>query len=218
MAKQVVNISTPGDGFGDPLYDAFGKVNGNFTELYNAEATSVSAAGAGNIPVATDFPRFVTDGNTLEGLDQAGMLAALGIEAGATADQTPADLGLVIGTDVAAALGADDNYVTNAELATLQTAPTDIGVAIAEAVAGEHTAAGVLVYPFSVAQTNTYVNGVYTGSSCSYDAKSWTFSITGTNLDGQVTEMTANDGSITGPWTKTLGYTGGTLTTEGAWG
>jgi hypothetical protein len=36
MAKQIVNIGTPDKGNGDPLRTAFGKINDNFTELYNA--------------------------------------------------------------------------------------------------------------------------------------------------------------------------------------
>lgn len=35
MAKQIVNIGQPDKGNGDPLRTAFGKINDNFTELYN---------------------------------------------------------------------------------------------------------------------------------------------------------------------------------------
>lgn len=42
MTQQVINRGTsPGDGTGEILYDAFGKVNGNFTELYQLIGTSL---------------------------------------------------------------------------------------------------------------------------------------------------------------------------------
>jgi len=36
MAKQVIGLSSPGDGLGDPLRDGGTKLNANFTELYGA--------------------------------------------------------------------------------------------------------------------------------------------------------------------------------------
>ena len=36
MAKQIINLSTPNSGNGDPLRTAFSKINANFTELYVA--------------------------------------------------------------------------------------------------------------------------------------------------------------------------------------
>lgn len=36
MAKQIINVSTPNSGKGDPLRLAFSKINDNFTELYVA--------------------------------------------------------------------------------------------------------------------------------------------------------------------------------------
>ena len=41
MAQQTINISTPNSGLGDTAYVAFGKVNANFTELYNATSIPV---------------------------------------------------------------------------------------------------------------------------------------------------------------------------------
>ena len=42
MAKQVINIGTaPNSKTGDPLRDAFTKINNNFTELYNLSAADV---------------------------------------------------------------------------------------------------------------------------------------------------------------------------------
>jgi hypothetical protein len=41
MAKQTINIgATANDKTGDPLRTAFGKINDNFTELYNLTAVS----------------------------------------------------------------------------------------------------------------------------------------------------------------------------------
>lgn len=45
MAKQVIGIgTTPNDGTGDPLRDAFDKCNDNFTELYNGVAPTGTPA------------------------------------------------------------------------------------------------------------------------------------------------------------------------------
>jgi len=48
MAKQVINIgTTANDGTGDPIRDAFDKVNDNFTELYTDDAGDVGSIVAG---------------------------------------------------------------------------------------------------------------------------------------------------------------------------
>ena len=48
MAKQVINIgTTANDGTGDPIRDAFDKVNDNFTELYSDDAGDVGSIVAG---------------------------------------------------------------------------------------------------------------------------------------------------------------------------
>jgi len=48
MAKQVINIgTTANDGTGDPIRDAFDKVNDNFTELYTDDAGDVNSIVAG---------------------------------------------------------------------------------------------------------------------------------------------------------------------------
>ena len=51
MAQQVINIgSVANDGTGDPLRDAFGKINENFTELYQDDAGDVnSVTGSGGL-------------------------------------------------------------------------------------------------------------------------------------------------------------------------
>lgn len=62
MALETINIGTlPNDGSGDTLRTAFGKINNNFTTLYNAAtltSTTVTAAGTGNVVV------FSTNANT----------------------------------------------------------------------------------------------------------------------------------------------------------
>ena len=48
MAKQVINIgTTANEGTGDPIRDAFDKVNDNFTELYSDDAGDVGSIVAG---------------------------------------------------------------------------------------------------------------------------------------------------------------------------
>lgn len=52
MTKQVINIGTsPNDGTGDGLRTAFGKVNSNFTELYDAQITTLDSLT--NVSAAT---------------------------------------------------------------------------------------------------------------------------------------------------------------------
>ena len=42
MAKQVIGVgTTANDGTGDPIRDAFVKVNANFTDLYDDDAADV---------------------------------------------------------------------------------------------------------------------------------------------------------------------------------
>lgn len=54
MAKQVINIgSTANDGTGDPIRDAFDKVNDNFTELYSDDAGDVGSITA-TAPIERD--------------------------------------------------------------------------------------------------------------------------------------------------------------------
>ena len=59
MAQQTINIgSVANDGTGDPLRDAFGKINENFTELYTDDTGDVnSVTGSGGLtanPTAGD--------------------------------------------------------------------------------------------------------------------------------------------------------------------
>jgi len=54
MAKQVINIgTTANDGTGDPIRDAFDKVNDNFTELYTDDAGDVGSITA-TAPIERD--------------------------------------------------------------------------------------------------------------------------------------------------------------------
>jgi hypothetical protein len=41
MTQQIINIGTPNKGNGDPLRNAFLKINQNFTELYNTAGADV---------------------------------------------------------------------------------------------------------------------------------------------------------------------------------
>ena len=54
MAKQVIGVgTTANDGTGDPIRDAFVKVNANFTELYTDDAGDVGSITA-TAPIARD--------------------------------------------------------------------------------------------------------------------------------------------------------------------
>ena len=45
MTKQIINVSTPNDGLGDTLRDAFVKTNSNFTELYTSPPGTSGTSG-----------------------------------------------------------------------------------------------------------------------------------------------------------------------------
>lgn len=72
MAQQVINIgSVANDGTGDPLRDAFDKVNDNFTELYNDDAGDVnSVTGSGGLTASP------TTGAVVVSLDDGGVTNA----------------------------------------------------------------------------------------------------------------------------------------------
>jgi hypothetical protein len=56
MAKQTINIGTnPNDGTGDTLRAAGGKINDNFTELYNSGNSSSSVANTANVTAQAAF-------------------------------------------------------------------------------------------------------------------------------------------------------------------
>lgn len=78
MAQQTINIgAAPNDGTGDPLRDAFDKINDNFTELYGVPGTSFASAaeirtgveaGKAIAPdqlTASHEPQTLTDGGTV---------------------------------------------------------------------------------------------------------------------------------------------------------
>ncbi len=61
MAKKTLNIgTTANDGQGDTLRDAGGKINDNFTELYEADSDGVSALDAvkAELAASTNFADF----------------------------------------------------------------------------------------------------------------------------------------------------------------
>jgi hypothetical protein len=58
MTQQIINIGTsPNDTTGDPLRTAFGKVNANFTELYNNNYISKTSLKA-VVAASTSFADF----------------------------------------------------------------------------------------------------------------------------------------------------------------
>jgi hypothetical protein len=51
MSQEIINIGElPNDGTGDPLRTAFGKINNNFTTLFNTSTENETANTTGNIP------------------------------------------------------------------------------------------------------------------------------------------------------------------------
>lgn len=81
MAKQVINIgSTANDGTGDPLRDAFDKINDNFTENYTSIAALIAGSGGtGGGAVGTLDPVVISSGVTLSNGD---MTATSGTQGG----------------------------------------------------------------------------------------------------------------------------------------
>jgi len=64
MAKQTINIGlAPNDGNGDPIRDAFDKVNDNFTELYNFDAGLPAVATSGDYGDLQGLPTLFTANN-----------------------------------------------------------------------------------------------------------------------------------------------------------
>jgi len=98
MAKQIVNTGlADNDGTGDPLRNAFTKVNENFTELYNAESFSGDYDDLSNTPTSiTDFG--ITDGsnNQILSTDGAGNFTFVNAGGGGSGIALTA---LSIGTD-----------------------------------------------------------------------------------------------------------------------
>lgn len=60
MAKQVINVgSGPNSKNGEPLRNAFVKINENFTEMYNSSSESISVAQLKSIVnLSSDFNDF----------------------------------------------------------------------------------------------------------------------------------------------------------------
>jgi len=77
MAKQVIGVgTTANDGTGDPIRDAFVKVNANFTELYTDDAGDVGSITA-TAPIARDS---ATGAVTISLNDDGITFAKLGVE------------------------------------------------------------------------------------------------------------------------------------------
>ena len=73
MAKQIINIgTTANDGTGDPLRDAFDKVNDNFTELYTDDAGDVNSVNAGTGITVNSTTGAVTVTNSLPNATHTG--------------------------------------------------------------------------------------------------------------------------------------------------
>ena len=62
MAKETINVGTsPNKGDGDPLRNAFTKINSNFDELYTADETFISLTDLKAVVAASvDFADFQT--------------------------------------------------------------------------------------------------------------------------------------------------------------
>lgn len=72
MAKQVINVGiNANDGTGDPIRDAFVKVNDNFTELYSDDTGDV-----GSITATAPIARDVATGDVTISLNDAGITNA----------------------------------------------------------------------------------------------------------------------------------------------
>ena len=99
MAKQIVNTGlADNDGTGDPLRNAFTKVNENFTELYNAESFSGSYADLSDKPSSiTAFG--ITDGSNNQILSTDGAGNFTFINAGGSGGSGIGLTDLSIGTD-----------------------------------------------------------------------------------------------------------------------
>jgi len=109
-----------------------------------------------------------------------------------------------------------DNYILQSTTAGVR---SWVALANADALAeaaDEKTAAGVLVYPSHVEQDINYdTEGGVDNYTCSYQTKTWTLEMTTKDSQGNITLMTANDGGVNGPWTRTLTYNSDNLITNG---
>lgn len=114
MAKQIVNTGlADNDGTGDPLRNAFTKVNENFTELYNAESFSGSYADLSNKP--TSITAFgITDGsnNQILSTDGAGNFTFVNSSASVDLD-TELDVASATNNQVLSWTGTEFDWVDN---------------------------------------------------------------------------------------------------------
>lgn len=65
MSRQVINVSTPNDGLGDPLRDAFVKTNENFAELYSLTGSTSSSGSTLSVTGITNTLVKFTSSNTI---------------------------------------------------------------------------------------------------------------------------------------------------------
>lgn len=74
MAKQVINIGAgPDAGDGEPLRDAFDKVNDNFTEVYDGQARTFAHLTFASLTVATATLYQIADADVVVVADAAGI-------------------------------------------------------------------------------------------------------------------------------------------------
>lgn len=106
-------------------------------------------------------------------------------------------------------------YNGSALVATVDDGTTEIPLTIYPG--DEATAAGVLVYPSHAQQIPAYnPDGTVANYTCVYSGKTWTLAYTYT--DGNVSQMSADDGTGGNSWSRTLTYNSDNqLTSEGAW-
>lgn len=90
MAQIIIDISTPGDHLGDPLRDAFDKVNNMFTELYEYKVDKVDGKGLSDNNFTTELQTKLT-----------------GIEAGAEVN---------VQSDLLEANSASDSFIKNKQI------------------------------------------------------------------------------------------------------
>jgi len=175
MAKQVINIgTTANDGTGDPIRDAFDKVNDNFTELYTDDAGDVGSITA-TAPIERDS---ATGAVTIS-------LANLGVTSGKLAADS------VITTKI-----LNDN-VTFAKLENRYTALSALGSGTAfaldfsTATTFTATASGAATLTFSNAVQGQVIDLVITGNfALTFAETGSTFNKVGsTTYDGSSTNL-----------------------------
>jgi len=229
VSKQTIqNGSAPGDDGGEYLYYAFKKCNENFTELYDADVTIAAAAASAQSTAngKEDYLDVPTVNGYILSSTTAGVRSWIAPASGGGAvDSVNGQTGVVVLAKSDVGLGSVDNTsdvnkpistATQSALDAKEPADAtilkdaDIGVTVASqtalvAAGDEYTDAGILVYPSHAVQS-VYFNPDSTVDyyTCSYNSKTWTLAFTYDSATGNVTVMTAGDG--TSQWTNTITY------------